>query len=248
MLAAVEAWVRRDHEAEWQTWVDLLDGIARGVGDVPTVTTQVDERAGLSNRAPVLTISWDPDDLHITGEEVAEDFARKAPRIAVGSGDADGKAAIRISPNQMQPGNDDVVVERIRGILTESRRPRVTELAPATVDLSGQWQLTVHYHSSTARHRLTLAQDGNWIDGSHESDFSIQQITGVVEGDRVKLSSAASKPGDNVPFLFAGDVAEGAIEGSIHLGEYLTATFRAERAPPRRRAPIRIPGGPPLAT
>lgn len=249
MMAAVEAWVTRDHDREWESWLGLLGNISKRVAPIPGVTTRVGEPAGLNNRAPVLTISWDPEALHITGEEVAEDFARNKPRVAVGSGDGEDGASIRITPSQMQPGNDVVVADRIHRILTEPRSPRSTQLRPAEVDMSGKWDLSVNYPSSTSRHRLSLTQDGNWIEGSHESEFSIQDVSGVVEGNQVKLRSVVSRPGDSVPFLFAGKLSGDTLSGSIHLGEYLTATFSAERCshrPPRR--PITIPGGPPLAT
>jgi hypothetical protein len=39
------------------------------------------------------------------------------------------------------------------------------------------------------------------------------------------------------------------MEGTIHLGEYLTAKFNAKRTVyTKNRKPIKIPGGPPLAT
>ena len=248
MLAAVEAWVRRDHEAEWEEWLGILDRIAGSVAEIDTVAHRVDDPAGMSNRAPALTISWDPGALNITGEEVAEEFARKKPRIAVGAADSGERAGIRINPSQMQPGDEVVVIDRIRRILTEPRDPRSDGLEPAAVDISGRWDLDIDYFTSTSRHRLTIAQDGNWIEGSHQSEFSVQELSGVVEGDRVRLSSAVSRPGDNVPFLFAGRAEGEAISGTIHLGEYLTARFTAVRAGPRARRPITIPGGPPLAT
>ena len=249
MLAAVETWVARDHEQEWQDWLAILDRIAQRVGDIPGVTTNVDVPEGLNNRAPALSVSWDPDVLHITGEEVAEDLARKTPRIAIGAGDGDGESSVRITPSQMQPGNDGVVAERIHAILTQQRSPRVTELAPAAVDLSGRWNLTINYPSSTGEHRLSLSQDGNWISGSHESSDSVQEITGTVEAEQVKMKSVMSRPGDMVPFLFSGTASGDKISGSIHLGEYLTATFVASRdTTTRPRKTITIPGGPPLAT
>ena len=41
MLAAVEAWVRRDHAAEWQTWLSYLDYIAQRVRGIDSVSTEV---------------------------------------------------------------------------------------------------------------------------------------------------------------------------------------------------------------
>ena len=249
MLAAVEAWVTRDHDAEWQTWLARLDHIAQRATQVAGVTTTVEQPAGLSNHSPTLVVSWDPLALHITGEQVAEDFARKKPRIAVGSGDSEGKASIRITPSQMQTGSEKVVAERIYKILAEARSPQPTQLAPATVDIGGHWDLTVEYFTSTSQHQLYLQQDGNWISGTHQSDFSRQEIVGTVEGDQVKLRSQVRLPADNIPFLFSGQVTDDGIAGSIFLGEYLTAQFTAKRVTySQARKPISIPGGPPLAT
>jgi seryl-tRNA(Sec) selenium transferase len=250
LLAAVEAWVTRDHAAEWKGWLGLLANISKRVETIDGVTTSVEERTGLSNRSPTLTISWDPAALHITGEEVAEDFARKTPRIAVGSGDEEGvSACIRITPSQMQPGDDAVVAARVHGILSADRSPRSTALKPAAVDLSGRWDLTVDYSSSSSQQRLSISQDGNWIEGIHESEFSVLELIGVVEGDQVKLRSEMRQPGNAITFLFSGTASGDRMSGSIHLGEYLTAKFTAERSSHRApRRPISIPGGAPLAT
>ena len=249
MLAAVEMWTLRDHDAEWQTWLAKLDFIAQRVAAIASVETHIEAPTGLSNRAPVLVISWDPATLLITGEEVAEDFARKRPRIAVGSQDRAGQAAIRITPSQMQPGHEQIVAERIFQILTAPHPPKQAHLAPATVNLSGHWDLTVEYFTSTSQHRLYLQQEGNWITGTHQSDFAQQPIVGTVEGDQVKLRSEVRQPGDSIPFLFAGQATDGTIVGSIFLGEYLTAQFSAARTTYQPLTkPFAIPGGPPLAT
>lgn len=249
MLAAVESWVLRDHEAEWQGWLDRLDTIAQRVVSVDSVESYLEEPAGLTNRAPTLVIAWEPEALGITGEAVAEAFARNRPRIAVGSEDSPGKATIRITPSQMQPGEEEVVAERVHDILTAARSPQPAELAPAGVEIGGHWDLTVDYFTSQSQHRLYLQQEGNWITGTHVSDFSQQPVVGTVEGNAVKLRSEVKQPGDRIPFLFSGEVEDGAMTGSVFLGEYLTAEFSATRTvyQPLEK-PFAIPGGPPLAT
>ncbi|MCC6454607.1 MAG: aminotransferase class V-fold PLP-dependent enzyme [Caldilineaceae bacterium] len=249
MLAAVEAWVTRDHDAEWQTWLARLDSISQRVLQVEGVKTEIEQPSGLSNHAPVLVISWDPAVLHRRGEQVAEDFARNKPRIAVGSSDTEGRASLRVTPSQMQPGNEEVVAERIYQALMDARTLQPTQLAAAAVDISGHWDLTVEYFTSTSEHHLYLQQEGNWIEGMHQGDFSSQEIAGMVEGDQVKLHSHVRLPGDNIHFLFAGQVSDERMSGSIHLGEYLTARFSAKRSTYQTaRKPFMIPGGPPLAT
>src|SRR5262245_35766529 len=84
MLAAVEAWVKRDHDADWKTWLSWLDNISRRVSTIASVKTSVREPTGLSNKSPSLTITWDPTTLHISGDEVVEELARPEPTIEVG--------------------------------------------------------------------------------------------------------------------------------------------------------------------
>lgn len=255
MLAAVEAWVKRDHQAEWNKWLGYLDTISRRVTQVPGVTAEVREPAGLSNRSPSLIISWDSSRLHITGEELAEIVARTKPRIALGAGrlrgapdDADSTAAsINITAWMMQPGDDRIVAERLFTLLSEKRSPKPPMAAPAA-NIGGRWDVHIEYFSSKSRHTFTLEQDGNRLQGSHKGDFSTRDIFGTIEGNDVKLRSVDSVPGDMIVYTFSGSLNGDRMSGDIHLGEYLTARFTAERRPYRNTTRrILVPGGPPLA-
>ena len=77
-------------QAEWKTWLSWLDNISKRVSKIDGVTTSVFEPTDLSNHSPVLNITWDPNKLNITGEEVAEEFGRNKPRIAIGGQSEDG--------------------------------------------------------------------------------------------------------------------------------------------------------------
>src|SRR5690606_12608628 len=114
MLAAVEAWVTRDHAADWQRWLGWLDQIARSVSRVEGVTTEITEPTGLGNRSPRLVVSWDSARLAVTGAQLAEELAHSRPRIAVSSGGSTNIApgeqtSISITAFQMQPRDVDVV-------------------------------------------------------------------------------------------------------------------------------------------
>lgn len=195
MLAAVEAWVKRDHEAEWKTWLSWLDTIAKRVSTIETVQTAVREPSGLSNRSPVLMISWDPTKLHITGEELAEEVARNKPRIALGAGgfgggrrgasepDSGTTTSISITPWMMQPGEDQIVAERLYGVLSKKRSPK-PEMKPPAANLSGRWDVHVEFFSSQSQHTLFLEQEGNRIRGSHRGDFAVREVSGIMDGGR----------------------------------------------------------------
>jgi D-glucosaminate-6-phosphate ammonia-lyase len=251
MVAAVEAWVKRDHEADWRTWLSWLNNISKRVSAIESVKTAVREPTGLSNRSPSLTISWDPAKLHITGEEVAEELARTKPRIALGGGEGNeadpGTTFISVTAWMMQSGDDKVVADRIYDVLSRKRSPRSTPMTAPGANLSGRWDVAVEFFSSTSRHTLFIEQDGNWIKGSHQADFSVRDIVGTIEGNEVKLRSAAPRPA--ATFIFAGTVSGDTISGPIYMGEYLNAKFTAKRhGYPPGRDRIVVPGGPPLAT
>jgi len=260
MLAAVEAWTKRDHEAEWKTWLSWLDTISKQVSAIDGVNTAVREPNGLSNHSPSLTISWDPAKLHITGEEVAEELATTKPRIALtgggGGGGRGGRGApadnsstsISITPWQMQPGEDKIVADRLHTVLSQKRDPKSSTVSPPAANLSGRWDVNIEFFSSKSQHTLFLMQDGKRISGSHKGDFAVRDIFGTIEGDQVKLRSQLSAPGDSLGFIFAGSLSGDTISGAIYMGEYLNAKFAAKRNPyPTGSAAIRVPTGPPLA-
>jgi D-glucosaminate-6-phosphate ammonia-lyase len=256
MVAAVEAWVKRDHKAEWNTWLSYLDTISKRVSTIDGISASVREPVGLSNRSPSLVISWDPANLHITGEEFAEIVARTKPRIALGAGGGGrrgsaqvetAKTSIDITSWMMRPGDDKIVADRLFSLLSEKRSPKPPPAAPS-VNLSGRWDLNIEFFSSKSQHMLVLEQKNNLLEGSHKGDFSVRDVFGTIEADRIKLRSTESAPGDSITFTFSGSASGDTMSGKIHMGEYLTASFTGKRHDyPATIRPILVPDGPPLA-
>jgi seryl-tRNA(Sec) selenium transferase len=249
MLAAVEAWTKRDHKAEWNNWLKRLDTISNKVKQISGITTDIKIPTELSNLAPVLNIWWNPDELNITGEEIAEDTARNKPRIAIGSSNKDGKTGVNITPSQMREEQVGIVADRLYNLLSKKRPSKSTTMMAPSVKVSGQWNLEMQYFSSISQHSLYLEQDGNWIQGHHEAEFDGAEIIGMVEGNNIKMKSVLRQPGDFITYLFNGKFEDDSITGTVFLGEYLTANFKATRSKYKMaRKAFMIPGGPPLAT
>lgn len=249
MLAAVEAWTTRDHDKEWQTWLGWLDEISSKLTKIDGITSEVTLPKGLNNRTPRLILKWDPDKLHITGEEVAEEVARNKPRIAIGGWSRGDSTSITITPSQMRPGNAKVVADRLYDFLSQKREPISDEMASPSEDISGHWEADVKYFTSNSTHKFYLEQDGNWISGTHTSENGSQDMIGMIEGDEVVLRSSFRIPGNGVNFWFIGKISNGELSGSVFLGEYLTAKFSAKKVSYRQnRKKLNVPGGPPLAT
>jgi seryl-tRNA(Sec) selenium transferase len=259
MLAAVEAWVKRDHEGEWKTWLSWLETISRRVSAIDGVQTAVVEPTGLGNRSPRLSITWDSDRLHVSGEEVADELGRGKPRIALGANGGrrrgrgrdqesdSNETGISVTAWMMQPGEDRIVADRIHAVLSQKRAPKSAPKPPAA-NLSGRWTVSIEYSSSKSEHTFFLEQEGNRIRGSHQGNFSSSDLHGMIDGDQIVMRSRFSQPGDSVNFTFSGAVSGDTMEGPIHLGEYLTAKYTAKRDPfAESDRPLMIPKGPPLA-
>jgi len=254
-LAAVEAWVTFDHKAQWTKWLSYLDTVAKKVSKVESVKTTLREPPGLGNKSPGLIISWDPQVLNITGEEVAEELGRNKPRIALAFGtkrnapSEPGLTSINVTAGQMQPGEDKIVAERIYGVLSAKRSAKPAELKAPSAKLSGRWDVTVQYYSSSTTYTWTLEQDGNWLQGVHTGMFSTQNLVGTIEGDVMRVRNNDNPPGDHLASTFTGTVSGDTISGTVYMVEYGTANFKATRYKyQENRAPLTVPGGPPLAT
>ena len=254
-LAAVEAWVSFDHKAQWTKWLGYLDTIAKKVSKVESVKTSPRQPTGLSNNSPGLIISWDPLKLNMTGEELAEELGRNKPRIALSFGarrnapSEPGLTSVNITAGQMQPGEDKIVAERIYRVLSAQRPVKSTQMKAPSATLSGRWDVVVQYYSSESKYTWTLEQDGNWLQGVHSGMFSTQNIVGSIEGDVMRVRNSDNPPGDQLASTFTGTVSGDTISGTIYMVEYGTAKFTASRYKYKEnRAPLSVPGGPPLAT
>ncbi len=245
MLAAVEAWVTRNHQQEEKTWLSWLEHISKRVSGIESVKTSISEPQGLDNRTAMLTILWNPSALNITGEEVAEDFAKNKPRIALGgrTDDTSGTTSVNISAAMMQPGNEKVVADRLYEILSKKHPSKPSGMKPPSVTVSGVWDVDVDFSIGKGQHKLFIEkQDGNWLQGTHKSDFSMQDVSGTIEGNEVKLTSNYSAPGDSITFTFQGTHSNDSISGTLYMGEYRKAKFTAKRSnKPGTKTQISIP-------
>ena len=118
LLAAVEMWVRRDHEAEWRDWLRRLEVIGGAVKDLDTVETAVNEHTGRSNVAPGLNVIWDPEAVGLDGAGAARALSAGDPRIEV----FHGERSVEFNPYMMEEGEEEVAARRLRQVLTGEGR------------------------------------------------------------------------------------------------------------------------------
>lgn len=113
MMAAVEAFIKKDHEAEWRDWEGRVKTIADSVGPVSSVKAErfVPE---ISNSVPHLRITWDESQLKITAAEATKKLLEGNPSIELRPGAPQG---IEVAVWMMQAGEAQIVARRIREVL-----------------------------------------------------------------------------------------------------------------------------------
>jgi len=234
MLAAVEAWVKRNHEAEWNEWESWLQTIADRVSQIDGVTTQVLQPEGLSNNAPRLQISWDGEKSGISGEAAEKALYEGTPRIIL-AGSTGGRrtglkaSSLTVMPYMMMPGDAPKVADRIHQVLTAGPKPPLKAKLPPSVNVTGQWDVEVHYSVGKASHRFMFEQKDGELLGTHMGEFLRGDVRGTIEGDEVWVRSSHRYEGTRIGYEFVGRVTSDMMEGTVDLGEYGSARWTAAR-------------------
>jgi L-seryl-tRNA(Ser) seleniumtransferase len=120
LLAAVERYVRIDHQAEWRELERRLSVIEKAVQDIPTLEC---ERIvpQIANRVPHVILSWDEKRLMLTREQLTRELAEGDPPILIGRVSGTGDKGVLISVFVLEEGEDRVVADRLRAIFKNAR-------------------------------------------------------------------------------------------------------------------------------
>jgi len=236
MLAAVESWVKRDHDAEWKLWESWLNTISDSVKRIDGVTTRENQpREVLSNRTPSLSIQWDGAKLGITGSEVAKLVLDTEPRIVLASGSGARPnamaSAVSVVPYMLIPGDEKVIANRLYEVLAHP--PKIEEPAPPPsgdpVSVAGQWEAKIEFDRGSAVHTLFLEQQGARLSGTHRGEFTTGDVSGTVAANTVRFRGSHRIEGQSISYDFSGTVDGNRMSGTIDLGEYGGAKWSAER-------------------
>jgi len=113
MYAALKSFVERDHDKEWQGWLDRIKRISTTLEKVPSVKAETRLPAGPTNNIPGMSVSWDQTKVKITAEEVAKAMHDGTPSIqAQGRGNSLSLGVVLLLDDQV-----DIVAKRVKEIL-----------------------------------------------------------------------------------------------------------------------------------
>ena len=233
MLMAVEMWAQRDHPAEWNRWLSWLEHCRQRLSVIAGVTATIEAPAGLSNRTPALAVRWDPSQLGINGRSVVKHLWETEPRIAMSAwrGEKGKQTGVSITPYMMVAGEEVIVADRLYALLsTPPKQETAGTLQTPAFDLSGRWDVRIDFTAGSSRHSFHIQQEDHRLEGTHQGDFVSRDLTGSIEGDTVQMTSSyTERHGDSLLFTFSGKVAGSDMAGTLDMGEYLTAQWKATK-------------------
>ena len=235
LLAAVQQWYKRDHDAEQREWRSWLKNIEAKLKPLPSTNFVYEEPEDLSNKSPMLRINWDANVLKITGTELAARLDAGTPRIIVGG--SRGKrpemmdSSVTIMPYMMDPGEDRIIADAIYEALSKPGHYENPVIPTGTAaSVQGAWAVTIQYPRGTGEQKFTLEQSGNDLTGTQNGEIYKATFKGTIHADQVELHSAMAVGGNVIPWTFKGNVQGNEIAGTVNMGEYGNATWKATRA------------------
>jgi len=227
MLAAVEAWTKRDHKAEWQRWMGWLNTVKTKLTPLAHLEMKINEPNELSNRTPSLQIRWDAAKLGVNGIQMGQMLMNGEPRMTV----ATNPGGISVVAYMMAPGDAEQVAEGLHKALSALKPTTAPTPAESKFDLSGRWAVRIEYLSGASTHYLDIHQRTAALTGTHQGDFASRPLNGRMNGDAVEFASSLNEShGDSLQYRFSGQASTANdMAGKLDMGEYRSATWTAKR-------------------
>ncbi|MFN2157639.1 MAG: aminotransferase class V-fold PLP-dependent enzyme [Anaerolineae bacterium] len=125
LLKAVEIYVRQDQQRQSLIWDQRVARMIETLAGVPGLQSVRQLPYGVGQQIPHVALRWEQDALSMSCQELVESLRAGKPRIAVQlvpithyGGIVFGHNEIRVHPHTLREGEEVVVAERIRALLS----------------------------------------------------------------------------------------------------------------------------------
>lgn len=113
LMTALEMYVARDHRAEWQRWHGMLETIRERLSGLRGVSPEILVNAKEPGAVPLLRVNLDEIVLEKSTAELVNQLMAGDPSVAVSQSFLQ-ESALGINPIVLQPGQDEIIADRIR--------------------------------------------------------------------------------------------------------------------------------------
>ncbi len=118
LLKAVEIYRLRDHDHDQEQWRGFMERIAKMVGDVPSIQSEVYIPGPGGHPIPYLRVQWDQSKLGLTYSECTTALQEGEPRIDLNTTDN----GLELASYNLFPGEERIVGMRLREVLLEAAK------------------------------------------------------------------------------------------------------------------------------
>ena len=116
MLVALEVFLTKDHAAEWKRWENQVQLIHDAATSVPGVKGEI-HVPEIANHVPSLKLTWN-DKVKATPDEIRQALRNGHPSIET----VGGKTSLDITTWMMLPGEERIVAQRLKELLTQAAK------------------------------------------------------------------------------------------------------------------------------
>ncbi|MFC6861233.1 aminotransferase class V-fold PLP-dependent enzyme [Zunongwangia atlantica] len=114
MYAALKIYLEKDHDKEWQDWMDRTSAISTTLDKVDGVKTEVIIPEGPANVFPTLDVTWDTNKIKITGNQLYEKLKSGTPSIVTSKTTKNNKQFINVGVVLLKPEQVSIVANQIK--------------------------------------------------------------------------------------------------------------------------------------
>lgn len=116
MYAALEKYIKQDHDKEWKMWEARVAVITNAVKNIDSVTSNVTVPP-YANHTPLINILWDESKVKISQKDLQEKLRAGEPSIEVMPNEING---INVTVFMLKPGQAKIVARRIKEELSKA--------------------------------------------------------------------------------------------------------------------------------
>jgi L-seryl-tRNA(Ser) seleniumtransferase len=120
MYAALKSYLERDHQKEWQDWLDRISRIKSRIESLPSVKSETHSDPGPANAFPSLHVGWDQNKIKITPRAVVTALKEGSPSIVANTANKGEDERLSVGVVLLRPDQIDIVAGRVREILQKA--------------------------------------------------------------------------------------------------------------------------------
>ena len=120
MYAALKSYLERDHQKEWNDWLDRIEQIKKRIEKVQSVKGDTYINPGPANAFPSLNVTWDQEMVKMTATDVQTALQKGTPSIVANIETHNNNKVLNIGVVLLKPKQVEIVARRLKEILQQA--------------------------------------------------------------------------------------------------------------------------------